>query len=80
MKLLLLFFTLLFPLFSYPEGFGGDTQVLTQDGYVPIKTLSSGDSVVCFDTSTVLSTGPSTAFSPERVQRVEGSRTGQVHS
>ena len=51
MRYLLMLFMLLFPLFSYPEGFGGDTQVLTQDGYVQIKTLISGDSVVCFDTS-----------------------------
>ena len=83
MRYLLMLFMLLFPLFSYPEGFGGDTQVLTQDGYVAIKTLNAGDSVVCFDPSTSacpevlegLSTGPSTAFGPERVQRVERSRT-----
>ena len=62
MRSILLLFTLLFPLFSSPEGFGGDTQVLTPDGYVAIKTLSAGDYVVCFDPSTVLRTDPSTAL------------------
>ena len=49
MRYFILILTLLFPLFSYPEGFSGDTQVLTQDGYTQIKTLNTGDSVVCFD-------------------------------
>ena len=49
MRFIFLLFTLLFPLFSYPEGFGGDTKVLIQDGYAQIKILNSRDSVVCFD-------------------------------
>ena len=59
MRLGLFVFALLFTFFSFPEGFDGNTQVLTSDGYVSIKNLYPEDSVVCFDTSTVLSTGPS---------------------
>ena len=49
MRFIFLLFTMLFSFFIHPEGFIGDTQVLTQDGYVQIKTLKAGDSVVCFD-------------------------------
>jgi len=49
MRLFFLLFTMLFSFFSYPEGFSGKAKVLTNNGYVAIESIRSGDSIICFD-------------------------------
>ena len=49
MRLIFLLFTMLFSFFTYPEGFSNDTKVLTNNGYVAIESIRSGDSIICFD-------------------------------